>query len=184
MAPSEPGHVGLEDDPQLLGLAGLDLAVEVLEGGATAAVAALRGDLGLALLDHRAGGLVVGDDAQDVAGLRDLGQAEDHDRTGRTGLLDPLAAVVLERADATERLADDDDVADVERAGLDEGGRDGAAALVHLRLDDRADRRAIRVGLELLEVRDEQDHLDELVEALAALGRDRRRAARRRRTPR
>ena len=33
------GHVGLEDDPQLLGLAGLDLAVEVLEGRPAAAVA-------------------------------------------------------------------------------------------------------------------------------------------------
>ena len=72
-------HVGLEDDPQLLGLAGLDLAVEVLEGRPAAAVAALRGGLGLAGLDHRPGGLLVGDDAQDVAGLGHGGQAE-HDR--------------------------------------------------------------------------------------------------------
>ena len=77
MAPSEPGHVGLEDDPQLLGLAGLDLAVEVLEGGAATPLAALGGGLGLAGLDHRAGFLLVGDDAQDVAGLRDVGEAED-----------------------------------------------------------------------------------------------------------
>ena len=177
-------HVGLEDDPQLLGLAGLDLAVQVLERRPAAAVAALRGELGLALLDQRAGGLVVGDDAQDVAGLRDLGQAEDDDGAGRAGLLDALAAVVLERADATERLADDDDVADLERAGLDERGRDRAAALVHLRLDDRADRRAIGVGLELLQVGDEQDHLDQLVEALRGSWPTPPRAARRRRTPR
>ena len=78
-------HVGLEDDPQLLGLAGLDLAVEVLERRPAAALAALRGGLGLAGLDHRPGGLLVGDDAQDVARLRHGRQAEDDDRasTGR-----------------------------------------------------------------------------------------------------
>ena len=41
-------HVGLEDDPQLLGLAGLDLAVEVLEGRAATPLAALGGGRGLA----------------------------------------------------------------------------------------------------------------------------------------
>ena len=72
-----------------------------------------------------------------------------------------------------ERLADDDDVADLERAGLDQRGRDRAAALVELGLDDRADRGALRVGLELLQVGHEQDHLDELVETQAGLGRHR-----------
>ena len=103
----------------------------------------------------------------------DLGEAEDDHRGRGTGLGDALALVVLERPDAAERLADDDDVADLERAGLDEGGRDRAAALVQLRLDDGADGGPLRVRLELLEVGDEQDHLDQLVEALAALGRDR-----------
>ena len=142
IAPSEPGHVGLEDDPELLGLAGLDLAVEVLERRAAAALAALGGELGAAGLDGGAGGLLVGDDAQDVAGLGHLGQAEDQRRGRRAGLLDPLAVLVLERAHAAERLADDDDVADVERAGLDQDRADRAAGLVHPRLDDRADRGA------------------------------------------
>ena len=102
-----------------------------------------------------------------------LGEAEDDDGARGPGLLDALAPVVLERADAAERLADDDDVADLERAGLDERGRDRAAALVELRLDDRADRRSLRVRLELLEVGDEQDHLDQLVEPDARLRRDR-----------
>ena len=48
----------------------------------------------------------------------------------------------------------------------------GAAVLVELGLDDRADGRALRVGLELLEVGDEQDHLDQLVEPDAGPRRD------------
>ncbi len=88
-------------------------------------------------------------------------------------LLDALAAVVLQRADAPEGLADHDDVADLEGAGLDERGGHRAPVLVQLRLDDRADGVAVRVRLELLEVRDEQDHLDQLIEADPALGGDR-----------
>ena len=124
-------------------------------------------------LDQRAGFLVVLDDAQDVAGGGDFAEAQDDHGRRRPGLLDALAQVVLEGSHATGRLADDDDVADVERAGLDQRGRDRAAVLVQLRLDDRADGAALRVGLELLQVRDEQDHLDQLVEADAGLRRDR-----------
>ena len=83
-----------------------------------------------------------------------------------------LAVLVLERPDLAERLADDDHVADPERAGLDDRGRDGAAVLVELGLDDRADGRPLRVRLELLEVGDEQDHLDQLVEPDAGPRRD------------
>ena len=49
----------------------------------------------------------------------------------------------------------------------------GPRPLSSLRLDDRADGVALRVGLELLEVGDEQDHLDQLVEPESGLGRDR-----------
>ena len=84
-----------------------------------------------------------------------------------------MPCVVLERADPAECLADDDDVADLEGAGLHDRGRDRTAALVELGLDDRADRIALGVGLELLEVGDQQDHLDQLVEPDPGLGRDR-----------
>ena len=102
-----------------------------------------------------------------------LGQPEDHHGRSRAGLRHPLALVVLERTDAAERLAHDDDVADLERAGLHERGRDRTAALVELRFDDRADGRSLRVRLELLEVRDEQQDLDQLVEPDARLRRHR-----------
>src|SRR3990172_8768364 len=142
--PERAGDVGLEDDPELLGLAGLDLPVEVLKGRSSAALSTPRGDLGPAGLDQGPGFPLVGHDAEDVAGLGDLGQAED-DRGGRgTGLRNPLAELVLEGPDAAERLAHDDDVADPARAGLDEGRRHRTAGLVHPGLDDRADRGPLR----------------------------------------
>ena len=73
MAPSEPCTSALRMIAQLLGLAGLDLAVQVFQGRATRRV---LGGAGLALLDHGAGGLLVWHDAQDVARGRHLGQAE------------------------------------------------------------------------------------------------------------
>src|SRR6185503_16732175 len=63
------GDVGLEDDPELLGLACLDLAVEILEGRPTAGLAAATRQLGATRLDGRAGRALIGDDPQDVAGL-------------------------------------------------------------------------------------------------------------------
>ena len=86
---------------------------------------------------------------------------------------DALAGRRVERADAAPRAADGHDLADLERAGLDEHGGDVATALVDLRLDDRADRVAIGVRLEVLEVGDEEDHLHEVVDAGALLGADR-----------
>ena len=76
---------------------------------------------------------------------------------------------VLQRTDAAVRVAHDDDVADAQRAGLDEDGGHRAAALVELRLDDRADRRALGVGLGLdWSVGHEQDRLEQVVDARAA----------------
>ena len=96
-----------------------------------------------------------------------------HERRGRwAGLLDPLPGRVLERLDLAVGLADHDDVADPQGARLDDDGGDRAAPLVQLGLDDRADRLALRVCLELLEVGDQVHHVEQVVEALARLRRD------------
>ena len=87
----------------------------------------------------RAGDLLVGDHAQDVAGRGHLAEAEQHHGRRRAGLGDALAERVLHGPDAAVGLAHDHDVADAQRAGLDQDGRDRAAALVQLRLDDGAD---------------------------------------------
>ena len=77
---------------------------------------AIVGDLagaGLAL-DHR----------EAVAGLGRALEAEHLDRRRRAGFLDLLAVIVDQRADAAPVGAGDDDVADPERAALDQDGRD------------------------------------------------------------
>ena len=119
------------------------------------------------------GGLLVRNHAEDVAGLGQALEADDLDRRRRLGLLDALAGGIVQRADAAPRATDADDLADCERAGLDEDGGHVAAALVDLRLDDRPDRLAVRVGLEVLEVGDEEDHLHQVVDPGALLGADR-----------
>ena len=75
-------HVRLEDDAQLLGLAGLDLAVQVLQRRPAVALGPRR--LGrLALLDDAARLLLVGHDAQHVTGGGHLAQAEQRRRPTR-----------------------------------------------------------------------------------------------------
>ena len=63
------------------------------------------------------------------------------------------------RAHAAPVGAGDDRVADLQRAALDEHGDDGAAARVELGLDDHAGGLGVRVGLELLDLGEQQDRL-------------------------
>ena len=90
--------------------------------------------------DDRAGLRLVLDDLERVAGLRQILEARDLDGRGRAGLVDLLAAVVVHRAHAAEDRAREEDVADLERAGLDEHRRDVAAARVAPRLEHDAAR--------------------------------------------
>ena len=169
--PQRAGDVRLQDDPELLGLPFLELVEEILQGRLLAG-ARLRDGGVPRLLDDRPGRLLVRDDAQDVARLRHLAEPQHERRGRRAGLLDPLPGRVLERLDLAVGLADHDDVADPEGARLDDDGGHRAAALVQLGLDDRPDRLALRVCLELLEVGDQVHHVEQVVEALARLRRD------------
>ena len=132
-------HVGLEDDLQLLHVAGLDLLVEVVERD----LGGLR-HLGLALLAAP----VLGDLARLLRRPATATNASPASGTpprpristgvDGPGRLDPLALVVDHGADAAVLRAAHERVADVERAFLDQHGRDRAAAAVEPRLDDRA----------------------------------------------
>ena len=126
-----------------------------------------------ALVREVAGAPLVLDDAAELAGRRRLVEAEDLDGLAGQRLLDALAEIVVERANAAPGVAGDDRVADLQRPALDEHRRDGAAADVEARLDDRAGRIGGRVGAQVeLGVGDEQDPLEQVVEVLALLRRD------------
>ncbi len=163
------GHVGLEDQRELLGLALLDALEDLVEGHLATGAAGL----GLvaqpdgALVGLLAGRAVVVDDADGVAGVGDAVEAEDLDRVAGHGLLDALAGVVRHRPHLAPVRAGDERVADVERAALDEKRDDGAAARVELGLDDDAGGVGVRVRLELLELGDDEDRVEQVLEALA-----------------
>ena len=152
----------------LLRAARLRLALE--------AEAALAGELArpAVVLDH----------AHVLARLGHGVEAEHLDRLGRRRLLDLAALVVVQRAHAAPVGAGDERVADLQRAAVDEHGHDRAAARVELGLDHHAGRLDVRVGLELLDLGQQQDRLQQVVEVGLGLRRRRRRTSSRRPTPR
>ena len=81
------------------------------------------------------------------------------------GLLDALAGEVVHRPHPAPVGARDERVADPQRAALDEDRDDRAAARVELGLDDDAGGRRGRVGLELLELGDDEQRVEQLLEA-------------------
>ena len=109
--------------------------------------------------------LLVGGDDEVVAGVGDVGQAEDLHRRGRAGLLDLLALVVDERPDPAPRRAGDQRVADLEGAALHEHGGDRAAADVELGLEHDAPGPPVGVGPEVLELGDDEQVVEQLVDA-------------------
>ena len=126
----------------------------------------------LALLDQLARHLLVVYGVEDVACARDLGQTDDLDRNGRACLLDLLAVIVGHRADAADRGARDNGIACVQGAVLNEQGSDRAAALVELGLDDSAVRLAVRICLEVSHLCGQQNHFEQVVDALTELRGD------------
>src|SRR5215211_7307917 len=165
-------HVGLDDQRQLLQLALADPGEQVLQargpagGDGRLALASLPG------LGDPAGDALVGDRPDLVAGAGRGREADDHHRLGRDGGLDLLAVLVEHGPDPPEGGPGGDRVPDVEGSPADQDGRHRAAALVQVGLDDRALSAPVGIGLEVqLDVGDQQDGLDQGVEALLGLGR-------------
>ena len=179
-------HVGLEDDPQLLGLAGLDLAVQVLERGPTAAFATLGGDLRpcAARPSSRA--------AFSSATTRRMSPASgtsDRPRT-TTALAGPACLTRLPRSFSSARTRPNVSPTTMmsptlERAGLDERRRDRRRGSCRSG-PRRSCRSPSRSGLALSSWRSATSRTISMSSSRPwpALGRHRARAARRRRTPR
>ena len=179
--------VALEDDVQVLHLAGLEVVVQRLERDAPPRAlrellaaeplcAHVRQMLRLAL---------VLDDADELAGGGRMVEPEHLDGLARPRVLHLLAAVVVQRAHLAGRVACDRGVADPQRPAVHEHRRDRPAADVEPRLDDDARRVGAGVGAQVeLGVRDEEDLLEQVVEVLLLLRRDRPRTASCRPSPR
>src|SRR5205807_597064 len=102
-------HIALDDDVQVLDGAGPDLLEELLERDAACPLLRhrLAAQAFATLLRELARAALALDDAAELAGGRRLVEAEDLDRLARERLLDPLAAVVVERAYAPPGVAGD-----------------------------------------------------------------------------
>ena len=153
---------------------GLHLLEEPLDRDAARALRELLAPQALAARVRKlAGAPLVLDDASELAGRRRLVEAEDLHRVSRPGVLHLVAAEVVEGAHLAPGVSGDDRVADAERAAVDEHRRDGTAADVESRLDDRARGLGLRVcGQHELCIRHEQDLLEQVVEILSLLRRD------------
>ena len=107
--------------------------------------------------------LVLGND-EIVARERGPVEAQHLDRRRRTRLAQVLPAIVDQRAHPAPLAAGNKDVADLQRAALDQHGRNRAAAALELCLEHDALGGAVRVGLEVEQLGLQQDRLLELVE--------------------
>ena len=168
-------HVGANHEREFLAAgSGLQVLHHVDERAAAGAGA---GGLTLALLT----GAVFGDfasarfrldDRDAIAGFRRAVEAQNLDRNRGSGLLDVGAAVVDQGANAAPFGARHHDVAGAQGPALDEDGRHRTATAIELRLDDRAFRGAIRIGLEIEDFGLELQTFEERLETVAGLGRD------------
>ena len=125
----------------------------------------------LAGLADGAGHLLVGRDAELVAGLGHRRQAEHLHRRRRPGALDLLALVVEHRPHPAPRRTGDDRVADLQLALVDEHRGHGAAAGVEVGLEHDALGPTVGVGGELLELGDDQQLVEQVVDAEVLGGR-------------
>ena len=165
-------HVCLDDEVQLLHFALLQLGEEAFERDLLVELVGVVLDLLLTLLDQLTRHALVGNDAELVAGRRDLGKAGDLDRNGRACLLDLRALVVRHDTHAAHSRARNDKVGLTQRAVLDKQRCDRAAVLVQTRFKNATLARTVRVGLELFHLSGQNDRLKQFVDACARLGRD------------
>src|SRR5215207_3961024 len=168
------GDVGLEHQVEVLDLAAARLVEDRLERHLLAGAAGLRLALQAeaALVGELARAAVVLDHAHVLARLGHAVEAEHLDRLRRPRLLHPAALVVVQRAHAAPVGTGDERVTDLQRAAVYEHGHDGAAARVELGLDHDPGGLGVRVRLQLLDLRQQQDRLEQVIQVGLRLGRD------------
>ena len=118
------------------------------------------------------GGFSVGEDLEAIAGTGHAGQTEAFDRRGGAGRLDLSAVVVDEGAHLAGVLAAEYDIAHAECAAFDEHSGGGAHAGFELGFNDIAFGAAGGIGLEFEDIGLQEDHFEQVIDAVAGLGAD------------
>src|SRR6266550_9320879 len=112
-------------------------------------------------------------DSRLLSRRRRLVEAEDLDRRPGLGVFHLLATIVMQSAHLAPGVARDDGVAYAQRSSHDEHRCDRAPPDVQAALDDGSRSLGLWICCEFeLGVRDEENPLDEVVEALVLLGGD------------
>ena len=174
MASSEPCTSALITSGNSLRPGGAGLRHHLLEraahaGGARRRLLAL---LAGAIIGDLAGAAFVLHHRQTVAGVRRAGETEHLDRCRGAGAVDRFAGVGDERAHAAPFGAGDHEIADAQRAALDQHGRYRPAAAVELGFDHGAFGRTVGIGLEVENFGLQRDHFQEPVDILFLGGGD------------
>ena len=147
--------VGLDDDAEdFAGFRG-ECFEEVFQGHLRTPLLVFAADLIDAIFGHCPRVFFVLDDAEFQAGFRDAIQAEHLDGDRGSRFLEPLAFLANQRARLAVVLAADDDIAHAQRAFAHEHRGDRAAGF-EAGFDDVALGAAVRVGLQLQQIRLEQ----------------------------
>ena len=113
------------------------------------------------------------DHQQFIARIRRAGQAQHHHRNGGPAASTGLSGLVEQRAHAAEFLADEQRIAELQRAAQHQHGRDRAAALLEARLDHVAGRETGGRRLQFEHFGLQQDAVEQLIDALAGARRHR-----------
>ena len=166
-------HVCLDDQVQRGLLAGLQVGEQALHAHLGHGSLAGSLQLGLALLGDLTGQVIVTNGDHLITRGGHLVEAHDLHRHGGAGFLDLLAAVVDQRTHTAGGHAGDDVVAHAQGTILQQHGGQRTTGLVQLRLDDNAAAQTVGVGAQLHGFGLQEDHLQQLVDALAGMGGNR-----------
>ena len=165
MASTEPCTSPLTSSGELLGAGRLQIGHHLLEAAAGAGDGQALAPLAHAIIgDLPRAGFVL-DHGELIARLGRAIEAQHLDRNRGAGARHLLAELVDQRAHAAIGRAGDDEVADVQRAALNQRRADRPAAALELGFDDHAFRGAVRIGGQLQHFGLKRDRLQQLVEA-------------------
>ena len=162
--------VGLDDEGQLLPLAGLDLVEQILQADLLHRGGGLGPFLGLALLHQLPGHTLVADCEEGGPGGGSLAEARDLHGDRGTRLRKAAAPVVQHGPHPAHGGAGNDNITLLQGAVLDQQGRHRAPALVQTGFDDGALARPVGIGLQLRHFGGEGHHLQKVVNADVLFG--------------